>query len=418
MQKKIFLLSSFLISGTSTLNAITIDKKINHTISNTLNTKNSKIFHNKFFYIWHARKLAPLSEAKWPFYVYPKKKTYAENLRLHTKSFWNRVEKNSDWKRYLSIKKPAISIKRLMLRNFPTDKPIFYDRKKPGEGFPFSYNDNSAVHPNEPLMVSHFSLDRRFAYVLTSYASGWVNIENIVYVNKKLISKIYKSKKIVLTTDNVSILGKSGFSLFLSKIGMVLPILEERTDYYKVLYVGKSDTLIPSIKTVNIPKKISVKMDYNMNLDFVKKMSKKLLGNAYGWGGSNHNRDCSSTLKDLFATTGKWLPRNSRAISLAKGNGKRISLAKKNRIQKEAFIIDNGIPYQSVLYMKGHIMLYIGHEKGMVKIFHDMWGIGYIHKGKYVKKIVGKTVESNLYLGKELRKKKFLIDSLSYMTIF
>jgi len=418
MSKKIFLLSSFIISGGTALEAVTIDKKIERTISNTLNKDNRKTFHNKFFYIWYASRLAPLSEAKWPFNVYPKKKTYAENLRLHTKTFWKRVKQNSNWSNYLNIKKPAISIKRLMLRNFPTNKPIFYDRKKPGEGFPFSYNDNSAVHPNEPLMVSHYSLDKRFAYVLTSYASGWVDINNIVFVNKKLMSKIYKSDKIVLTADNISILSDKGFSLFLSKIGTILPVLEEKSDYYKVLYIGKTDTLIPSIKTINIPKKISKKMDYNFNLKYVKTISKKLLGNAYGWGGSNHNRDCSSTLKDLFATTGKWLPRNSRAISLAKGKGKRLSLKNKNRLQKEAFIIDNGIPYQSVLYMRGHIMLYIGHENGMVKIFHDMWGIGYISHGKYVKKIIGKTVESNLYLGKELRKKKFLIDSLTYMTIF
>ena len=37
---------------------------------------------------------------------------------------------------------------------------MFYDPTQLGEGFPFDYNQNSAIKINTPIMVSHLSKDR------------------------------------------------------------------------------------------------------------------------------------------------------------------------------------------------------------------------------------------------------------------
>jgi hypothetical protein len=422
MNKKFYILSTLLLSQTSSLlEAKTI--KINNTVKsiNVVNSKKDNKFINKFNHSFYQpwrqkRNIYKLKEVMWPFYTYAKKTTYAENLLPHKNNFFKKLKVNSNFDKFGNISKRGIAVERLKLRNFPTNKPIFYKPTKPGEGFPFDYNQNSAVHPNEPIFISHFSKDRKYVYVNTSYAGGWVDVRKIAIVSQKLINKIKHLNKLVITKDDVSIINKDKFHVFNSKIGMVLPILEEKSNYYKVLFVSRKDILAPKIEVINIPKSISnIMKNTFIDTDKIKKISKTMLGNPYGWGGLLDDRDCSSTIKDLLATSGYWLPRNSRSISL---KGKRKNIKKMSRSNKEAYIINNGIPYKTVLYMRGHIMLYIGTENGMAKIFHDMWGVGYIKNGVYKKKVTGRTVETNLYIGKELNKKRFIVDSLTHMSIF
>lgn len=419
--KKLYILTSFLLLQSSQLKAVETTKTTQISLSDKVENKRLKLnlksrFEQKFYYPWQQTKVMyKKKEAMWPTYTYPKKKMYAENLQVVPDWFWKKTLENANFENYGSVSKRAISIDRLSLRNFPTNKPIFSNPAKPGEGFPFDYNKNSAVHPNEPVFISHLSKDRKYAYVNTSYAGGFVEVKKLVIATDNLIKKITNYKKLVITKDDVSILNKNKDFLFMSKIGTILPIISEHTNYYKTLTVTSKGFLIPKIEVVNIPKHMAKKQEYtNVDTSYVKTISKTMLEKPYGWGGLLDNRDCSSTLKDLFSTTGVWLPRNSRSQSYS---GKQFNLKTMGRTEKEAFIINNGIPYKTLLYMKGHIMLYIGHQNGMVKIFHNMWGVGHIKNGKYTKKITGKTVETNLWIGKNLQKKKFIVDSLRTMTI-
>lgn len=67
---------------------------------------------------------------------------------------------------------------------------------------------------------------------------------------------------------------------------------------------------------------------------------------------------------------------------------------KENRIRAEA------IPFQTLLYLPGHIGLYIGQFDGKAVMLHNMWGIRIFETERYV---VGKTVITTLYPGKELK---------------
>ena len=60
-----------------------------------------------------------------------------------------------DSKRY-----KAITIRRTNVKALPTSTSFYRNPKKVGEGFPFDYNQNSALHINVPLYISHYSKDR------------------------------------------------------------------------------------------------------------------------------------------------------------------------------------------------------------------------------------------------------------------
>ena len=100
--------------------------------------------------------------------------------------------------------------------------------------------------------------------------------------------------------------------------------------------------------------------------------------------------------RDFFAPFGIWLPRNSRAQAAV---GKVIELSQYDPREKEEMIFENGVPFRTLLFFPGHIMLYIGEKMGKAYVMHNMWGIRTAENGRI---IIGRAVITNLYLGKGL----------------
>ena len=96
----------------------------------------------------------------------------------------------------------------------------------------------------------------------------------------------------------------------------------------------------------------------------------------YGWGGAYENRDCSSFIRDIFANVGVWLPRNSKAqVEWGKRkNGGYMELPDDND-KKIATLLAHAKPFRTIIWLKGHIMLYIGAIAGNPIVAHQVWGI-------------------------------------------
>jgi hypothetical protein len=126
-----------------------------------------------------------------------------------------------------------------------------------------------------------------------------------------------------------------------------------------------------------------------------------MIGEPYGWGGLYGNRDCSSMTRDFFAVFGIWLPRHSE--DQVKEAGTYIDLQGLSPEQKEKMILEKGVPYLSLLWRKGHVMLYIGQKDGRALIFHNIWGIRTKDlQGREGRKIIGQAVITTLQPGQEL----------------
>jgi hypothetical protein len=123
----------------------------------------------------------------------------------------------------------------------------------------------------------------------------------------------------------------------------------------------------------------------------------KMLHQPYGWGEMFGARDCSRFIMDIFATFGIHMPRNSKlqarvGISLGQAEGMTTK-------EKEG-VLDQAIPLATTLRLPGHIMLYLGKDKGKYYAIHNIWGIqkrGWF--GPVLEKI-GKVVVSDLSLGR------------------
>lgn len=357
-----------------------------------------KNYEKNYFRVWNKVPNEKLDSAMWPFYSYKAGDTYGEDLNLIDKSFFASMRENANFSAYKSVNKNAVTLKHLNIRAFPTTKPLFRDPSIAGEGFPFDYMQNSTVSANKPVLISHYSKDKEWAYIFTSFTGGWVKIDELVLIEKKYTSLWQKAEQIFLVKDGVPIYDENNVFLFKSRIGMMLALVDEDKDNYIVLTVSSYKNSQANFHKSKISKKISRKGIMNFDKKNLKLVMDEIAKSKYGWGGMFNERDCSSTLRDMYAPFGLWLPRNSAQQSKV---GKVIKLESLNDEQKLKLIKDKAIPFKTLLYKKGHILLYVGTYNDEVVAFHNVWGIKTKKESKEGRIIVAKAVYSTLNLGAE-----------------
>ena len=377
-----------------------------------------KEYDKKYFEPWKYTHPPFSREAiLWPHRSYTPERSYGIDLQLIPAIWFDEMYDKGNYEAYGTLNKKAISLHYLDLRSFPTKKPIFKDPSRAGEGFPFDYVQNSGVHANEPLFVSHLSKEGDWAYVFTAYATGWVPLHALAFIDEEVARNWQGARQVELIDEFYSIRDLEDRHIFKSRVGMRLPIISIEAEYYVALAItsGKNNSAVYT--PVKIPFSVGREGQMLLNTANLKHITDLMLQSNYGWGGLFQERDCSSLLRDLYAPFGVWLPRNS---SMQAKVGKIISLKDLNMEQKKERIINEGIPFETLLYKKGHILLYLGLYEGNIAVLHNAWGISTLQEGVEGRKIIGKTVITSLEMGAELEdynKDKGLLSQISSINI-
>ncbi|WP_226960587.1 SH3 domain-containing C40 family peptidase [Sulfurimonas paralvinellae] len=357
-------------------------------------------YEKHYFLPWNIDKIdISLHEAMWAYRAFRSANSYGENLQPLKASFFKDIYERSNFKDFSTLNKPAITLKRIDIRAFPTDKPLLMDPNEAGEGFPFDYMQNSTIAPNKPILVSHFSRDREWAFIEASFAYGWVKSRDIAFIPLQYAKLYQKAQKEFVMKESEPIYDAKGNFLFRSRIGMMLPEIDEKDDSFTILTIGNYKENEAYYIESNISKEILHKDVLKFNKENIAKILNEVMHVEYGWGGMYGQRDCSSMLRDFYAPFGLWLPRNSYEQGKV---GKVVSFDGLHDEEKVALIKEEGIPFETLLYKKGHIMLYVGVKNDKVIIFQNTWGIKTKKDGEEGRFIIGKPIFSTLELGKEL----------------
>jgi len=363
-----------------------------------LNSKLKKRLYKEFMFSyfspWKLRKM-PISKknASWGV-IYSKMNVYAENYRKIDKKWFKDIIDLSNMKKFDTKRLRAITVRNANLRLFPSNRPIFKDFNKAGEGYPFDYNQNSSVNLNSPLYISHYSKDKAWAFVSASFASGWMMVRDIALVSDKLINKFKNENKYYVAIKDDFAIYKSGIFKDYIKLGTIFPLRNKR-----LAMVIRDNTGKGYISRIDTNKNI-VPFPVKFNKENLNNIINQLIDKPYGWGGFLGNRDCSLLTKDALTPFGFPMKRNSYAQLK---NGKYISFKGMKNWQKKDYIKKYAIPFLSLIYIKGHIAIYLGVRYNEPIIFHNMWGVKTLKDGKKGRHIVGKSVISTLEIGKELK---------------
>jgi hypothetical protein len=371
-----------------------------------------KAYNKKFFKPWFWKRMhLSWKQKKWQF-VFAKQKIYTRYGKRLSRKWFNYQRRNSNFKAYETVLKPAITLRHTDLKIYPTKQDFYYNPKRTGEGFPFDYNQNSSVNVNTPLFVSHYSKDKRWVYIRCSYAYGWLPVRDIAFVSKSFKKKFMNNNYAVSIRDNLYIREQKYKSIV--KLGTIFPIDKKSKKYIMAIKNKKGYAKIHFLKADK--KWIIAKKPIAFTPSNVALISRQLVGEPYGWGGKMTARDCSSLTKDFFAPFGIFLHRNSKEQSF---DGKRVvgirglSLKKKKKI-----ILKKAKPFRSLLYVGGHITLYVGEKKGEPIILHNYWGARLNNRKK---RIFGRAILTTTQIGKErkdIKKRAMLLKTFSKIINF
>ncbi|MDX9901216.1 MAG: SH3 domain-containing protein [Aliarcobacter sp.] len=353
-----------------------------------------KDFFNKYFKPWNSTKVSfPKLEAMWG-QSYKNKKVYLENHQLATASWFDKQIENSNFNDYNILPKKAITLKNVNIRVLPTNSPMFYDPTQPGEGFPFDYNQNSSLKINTPIIVSHLSKDRAWAYIESSTVGGWVEIGTIAYVDNDFIQEFKTSNYFVSIKEKFPI-----YDPIFREYVKVATIFPKKNNKYIIAKRDNNQNAYISYIDLNNDEVESMPLTFNSENRI--KIAKQLIDEPYGWGGLLNNRDCSSFTQDYFATFGKFLHRNSKAQL---SNGKYLDMSNLTNNEKKEFMKNNGVPFSTLVYLKGHIMLYIGIKENEPLVLHNMWSVRLKDSnGRKYRHIIGKATVTTLEPGKGIK---------------
>ncbi len=384
-------------------------------MSKSKQKKLDREFNIKYFKPWTLKRLdIPKKDFGWETRFVTKKKIYKANGKVIPSYVYNRWIRNAQMDKIDTKRYYAITTRRTNVKALPTSTSFYRDPKKTGEGFPFDYNQNSALHINVPLFISHYSKDRRWAFVRASYSFGWVKISDLALTSKSFIKKFKTGSYAMTIKDNLRLYDEKNNPKSIVKLGSLFPIGKNKSSYLTVKRSSLGHAMIHSVKVQNpniIAKKPLAFTSKNVAL-----LAKEFYGEPYGWGGSYECRDCSATTRDFLGPFGIFLRRNSSKQALDGTSKTYIKGMKKSA--KKRKIIQKAEPFRSLLHVPGHIVLYLGQYKGEPVIMHTYWGI---RKNNGSKLIIGRTIITTTEPGKErsdIREKSKLINTLKNIIHF
>jgi cell wall-associated NlpC family hydrolase len=280
----------------------------------------------------------------------------------------------------------------------PSSRHFYLRPDLPGEGYPFDYFQHTSTPPGTPVYITNVSKNGQWVLVDGPLTAGWVPARDVARVNAAFMER-WQSQPLAAIVRDGTVVGRIN-----ADIGALLPLAVDAAPgldralsvFYPVKRVsGRVEmirgTLAPGAATaVPLP----------LTPQAVAEVGNPMLGQAYGWGGLDGRRDCSALTRDLFTPFGIHLPRHSASQAQA---GRIIELNGLSNAEKEALIFAEGIPFRSLIWLRGHIGVYLGTYKGRGMLFHNMWGLRIkdAYGGCNNRAIVGRGVITTLQPGLE-----------------
>ncbi len=360
-------------------------------------------YNTIYFSVWHQKSPfhALPDRVREDFRKFTAKPGYGENKRLHPPSWMKKIYHNASLKNYPNAVGRGILTRNTDLRILPTGSPHFSSATGDISAWPFDNLQRSSVPVNTPVFVCHVSLDKSWVLVETSFTFGWIPADDLAYVDDVFIKTWESGRYAVVIRDQTSVLDEKERFLVRASVGHIFPLTAVKTDRMQVSVAVPDRNRNAVIRQGDIPADAAAPKPFRFNAVNAARIANEMIGEPYGWGGMYGHRDCSSMTRDFFAVFGIWLPRHSE--DQVKEVGTYIDLKGLTPEAKEKVIQEKGIPYLSLLWRKGHVMLYIGSKDGRALIFHNIWGIRTKDlQGREGRKIIGQAVITTLQPGREL----------------
>ncbi|MBF0513278.1 MAG: SH3 domain-containing protein [Desulfovibrionaceae bacterium] len=324
----------------------------------------------------------------------------------------------ADLKHYPNTRRKGVTLVNTSLRALPTAAPRYNGQATSSGEQAFDYLQNSSVWANTPVFISHTSKDGAWVLVEAPFSHGWMPAADVAFVDEAFMRSFETGSYAAVVKDKIPVSGDACPADLTARIGTIYPVVQAAKDGLTAYAAVRGENGQARLTTVRFTRDQAAAMPFAATPANIASVANQFMGETYGWGGTNGHRDCSATMRDLFLPFGIWLPRNSAAQAK---RGAYIPLSFMTAQEKEKTILAQGVPYLTLIWIKGHIMLYIGQKNGHPLVFHNVWGVRTFEPdGSSGREVIGKTVITTLSPGRELqnvRADKLLINRVEGMTL-
>ncbi len=276
----------------------------------------------------------------------------------------------------------ALVVNRSDMRTYPTDDRYY----KTGENQNLDRFQENGLFPGDAVAVLHTSADSEWAFVQSYNYAAWVRIENIAVGDRQVIEQYRNTDRfIVITGDKVwtsfnpEIPALSELQL---DMGIRIP-LADRDSYGNDLYGQNPYTshvvLLPlrnpqgrlDIKPALIARNDDVSPGFiPFTRENILRQAFKFLGERYGWGHSFNARDCTGFVMEVYKTFGILMPRNTgQQGEGAFGENTRFT---EQSSREEKLRALKSMDIGDLIYVPGHVLMYIGDVDGEPYVIHDV----------------------------------------------
>ncbi|MCL1786166.1 MAG: C40 family peptidase [Alphaproteobacteria bacterium] len=334
-------------------------------------------FRDKFIGPWTAAELPEIKNAYELAHEMAAGKFYDGRGRRLSPEFIQSVTENLNVDSGFKPRR-AITIRGADIRGIPSNASIYEKRSDIPDFDAAAYQH---LRINTPLLIMNVSADGEF-YAAYSFQGGpfWVESTAVRFANN----------------DDMQVMNRGRF---------MTPAQDVRGAYIGTLFPtlgGKPHRATKDgWEIADIKGDILTKWPIPFSETKAAELANAMQG-RYAWGGrAAAGRDCSQLVMELFIPFGVFMPRNSRQQA---EYFKSVNLAGMNAADKKKTILERAIPFETLLYFPGHVMLYVGDEDGAPLVYHSVWGL---RKYKYLIResfyVIGRTIVSGLDLRRSLR---------------
>ncbi len=324
-----------------------------------------------------------------------------------SETFWNDLKENLNRE---ALEEPlfvrfGLIVKRTDIRVFPTQEASL---SSPNQ-FEFDRFQHSSISPGALVGVFHRSKDNQWVYTQCGFIRGWIRISDVAIARTKSDAIEYDQWKdrCVITNSFVPIYGDPNLKkrLFTAQMGSSFPLLnpmeksQRDLPYYVIKVPLRGDDGSLFFDKGYLSKKEGVHRGFlPYTQENIAHQAFKMLHEPYGWGERFGGRDCSRFIMDIFSTFGFQLPRNSK-LQARIG----IPLLREGEDPPRGIkdLLDKAVPLATLLRFPGHIMLYLGKDKGNYYVIHSLYGIQTVGREGFKMEKIGKVVVSDLSLGRD-----------------
>jgi cell wall-associated NlpC family hydrolase len=192
-----------------------------------------------------------------------------------------------------------------------------------------------------------------------------------VQAAKNKMAAITKTKTALVDTKNIFMIN--------TYVGSIFPVNQKSAATLQLMVPSTDNEHHAIIKYATVSTESAALMPLTITRRNMAGLMSTLVNRPYGWGGLYFYNDCSAELKSLFTAYGIWLPRHSSAQVNA---GKMVDMSHYSKEERLSYLMQNGKSFLTIIYIGGHVVLYIGNyqnpdkpNENMAMTYQNMWGL-------------------------------------------